>query len=308
MAQITSNSPAANMVKETTSTTGTGAKTLLGVRSPGRTVGSALANGDTAEFIIWHATLNEWETGLYTYSTTGPTLTLSGSPYASSNSNAAVSFSAGVKNVALIDPAGRVRPARTFRGNSGLATAAETDVSAAVMREVVSGAVLTQNSQQTATNATTNLGAGAYTVLANSLETTSEYSFEGLFMTGRGATLTALNCVIELLVNGTAVRTLTFAIPTSATQNRGGRVHGRLTMRTTGGSGTCMTSLIAYNDVVGTAGTLIESIDPARSATVPATTTIDTTVNRTIELRFRMSAAVATAYLHVLHCTITKER
>lgn len=99
-----------DLVKETTTTTGTGAKTLAGARAPAaRTVGSVLANGDTAEFTISHDTLNEWEIAVYTYASGPNTLTRVGSPLASSNGGAAVNFSAGTKKVDLVLPAARIR-------------------------------------------------------------------------------------------------------------------------------------------------------------------------------------------------------
>lgn len=90
-------------VKETTTTTGTGAITLLGTVSGFQTFGSVLANGDTTFYSISHTTANEWEIGFGTYSTTGPTITRT-AVYSSSNSNAAVTFSAGTKNVFITYP------------------------------------------------------------------------------------------------------------------------------------------------------------------------------------------------------------
>lgn len=93
----------ADLIKETSTSTGIGALTLLGARTPGRPFSATCANGDTFEYCITHATLNEYEIGLGTYSTTGPTITRT-TIYASSNSGSAVSFSAGVKNVDLVQP------------------------------------------------------------------------------------------------------------------------------------------------------------------------------------------------------------
>lgn len=91
-------------VKETTTTTGTGAVTLAGAAAGGfQALSSVLANNDTAFYAIVHTTSSEWEVGLGTYSTTGPTLTRT-VVYSSSNANAAVNFSAGIKNVFLTYP------------------------------------------------------------------------------------------------------------------------------------------------------------------------------------------------------------
>ena len=97
----------ANLVRDTTTTTGTGAKTLAGVAPlHHRTLAAAGAvTSDTVYLRISHATLNEWEVGNYTYNATGPTVTLIGAPLASSNAGAAVAFSAGTKDVAHVVPA-----------------------------------------------------------------------------------------------------------------------------------------------------------------------------------------------------------
>ncbi len=94
-----------DLVKDTSTTTGTGALTLANAAVNGfQTFGDVLANNDTCWYAIQHATLDEWETGLGTYSTTGPTLTRT-QVFASSNSGSAVSFSAGTKNCRLTLPA-----------------------------------------------------------------------------------------------------------------------------------------------------------------------------------------------------------
>ncbi len=170
------------------------------------------------------------------------------------------------------------------------------------------GGLLTQTTAQTATAATTNLTAGAVTILAADLVAGAEYEWEAVFYAGRGATVTATSVIVELLVNAAVVRTNTLAITTSATQNRGGRARGRITIRSVGAGGTAMMSLQTSHDLGGTVGALTDAIDPARSATSPATTAIDTTANRTTELRLRLSAATATCYLHLLHCTLRKVR
>jgi hypothetical protein len=98
------------------------------------------------------------------------------------------------------------------------------------------------------------------------------------------------------------------AITTTATQNRGGRSYGKFTIMTTGASGTAKVTLESNHDLGGTANTYLTTIDPARSATNPTATTIDTTVTRSTELRMRLSAATATVYLHLLHCTLRRTR
>lgn len=103
MAHIT-----ADLVKETTTTTGTGALALGGAAGVEyRTFGSVMANSDTCFYAVRSSGSSEWEIGVGTYSTTGPTLTRT-TVVASSNANAAVSFSAGTKDVFLDAPASKI--------------------------------------------------------------------------------------------------------------------------------------------------------------------------------------------------------
>lgn len=100
----------ADRVKETSSTTGTGALTLGGAMTGYRAFSSVCTTNDT----IWYAIqavdgsgapTGDWETGLGTYSGAN-TLTRT-TVYASSNSNAVVNFGAGTKQVWCGMPASR---------------------------------------------------------------------------------------------------------------------------------------------------------------------------------------------------------
>lgn len=96
---------AADRVRDTTTTTGTGSVTLANSAPTGyRTFGSVCANNDTVFYVIAHQSADEWEVGYGTYSTTGPALART-TVISSSNSNAAVNFSAGTKDVLLDSPA-----------------------------------------------------------------------------------------------------------------------------------------------------------------------------------------------------------
>lgn len=90
---------AADLVKETTTTTGTGALTLGGAVSGFRAFSAVMAASDTCFYgIIGGA---EWEFGVGTYNTTLTRTTV----LASSNAGAAVNFSAGTKDVFITNPA-----------------------------------------------------------------------------------------------------------------------------------------------------------------------------------------------------------
>lgn len=92
----------ADRVKETTTTTGTGAITLAGAVSGFRTFSSVMAAADVCYYAIVGGA--EWETGLGTFSTTLARTTV----YTSSNANALVNFSAGTKDVFITLPASRM--------------------------------------------------------------------------------------------------------------------------------------------------------------------------------------------------------
>ena len=94
----------ANRVKETTTTTGTGAVTLAGA-STGFQSFAIIGNTNTTYYTIAGQTGNEWEVGIGTYSITGPTLTRT-TVLANSSATqpSALSFSAGTKDVFVTYP------------------------------------------------------------------------------------------------------------------------------------------------------------------------------------------------------------
>ena len=95
----------ADRVKETTTTTGTGNVTLLGAVSKFLAFSARMANGDTCLYAIVHQTANEWEVGVGTFVSATPALART-TVLASSNSDTAVTFSAGTKDVFLNYAAG----------------------------------------------------------------------------------------------------------------------------------------------------------------------------------------------------------
>ena len=84
-------------VKETTSVTGTGTATLLGAATGFQSF-SVIGNGNTTYYCIAGQGTSEWEVGIGTYTSSGTTLART-TVISSSNSNAAVNFSAGTKDV-----------------------------------------------------------------------------------------------------------------------------------------------------------------------------------------------------------------
>jgi hypothetical protein len=96
----------ADRVKETTTVTGTGPATLAGAASGYRSFASQLSIGDTCAYAIVNANASEWEVGIGTYSAAN-TLTRT-TVQASTNANAIVSFTAGVKDVFMAPTANTI--------------------------------------------------------------------------------------------------------------------------------------------------------------------------------------------------------
>lgn len=92
-------------VKESATTTGTGSFTLAGAASGFKTFASRCSVSDTFYYAIVNASVGEWEVGYGTYS--GANTLARTTVLRSSNSDAAVSFSAGTKDVYITLPGDR---------------------------------------------------------------------------------------------------------------------------------------------------------------------------------------------------------
>lgn len=95
----------ADRVRETTTVTGTGTATLLGAVS-GYQSFSAVGDANTTYYVIANQSANEFEVGIGTFTASGTTLSRT-TVLSSSNANALVNFSAGVKDVFCDYPAGK---------------------------------------------------------------------------------------------------------------------------------------------------------------------------------------------------------
>lgn len=94
----------ADRVKETTTTTGTGAISLGGAADNFATFSSALSDGDTTYYAIVDENNSEYEVGLGTYASSGNTLART-TVLDSSNSGSAVDLASGSKDVFITYPA-----------------------------------------------------------------------------------------------------------------------------------------------------------------------------------------------------------
>ena len=91
-------------VKETSTSTGTGTFDLDGAVTGFETFVAGIATGNTTYYCISHQTADEWEVGTGTVTDASPD-TLSRTPISSSNSDSAVDFAAGTKDVFCTLPA-----------------------------------------------------------------------------------------------------------------------------------------------------------------------------------------------------------
>jgi len=105
----------ADRVRETATTTGTGTFTLAGAVSGFRSFSSGIGASNTCFYAIQHQTENEWEVGFGTVGSPATTLART-SVISSSNSNAAVSFSSGTKDVFVTQPADQLAPSNLIPG------------------------------------------------------------------------------------------------------------------------------------------------------------------------------------------------
>ena len=93
-------------VKETSTTTGTGSFAFAGAVSGFETFSAGVGNSNTTYYVIAHQTANEWEVGHGTLDGSSANIART-NVYTSSNSDSAVDFSAGTKNVFCALPASK---------------------------------------------------------------------------------------------------------------------------------------------------------------------------------------------------------
>tara|TARA_Y100000114_G_scaffold11190_1_gene8926 strand:+ start:503 stop:1885 length:1383 start_codon:yes stop_codon:yes gene_type:complete len=94
-------------VKETTTTTGTGTINLAGAETGFESFVAGVGNSNTCYYCIAHQTANEFEVGLGTVTDASPDTLARTTIISSSNSDSAVDFSAGTKDVFCTLPASK---------------------------------------------------------------------------------------------------------------------------------------------------------------------------------------------------------
>ncbi len=106
-------------VKDQTSSTSTGTINLDNISKPGfRTVSAAHTSGCTVNYLIISDNFLDWEVGQGVYTSGSPGTLTRVTVFASSNSNALVSFAAGNKTVITMPTAYDIRPVFKDNGSS----------------------------------------------------------------------------------------------------------------------------------------------------------------------------------------------
>jgi len=113
-------------VKETTTTTGTGAVALGGTSTGFDTFATGIGNNNTTYYTIAHQTADQWEVGLGTLDGTSANLTRT-TVLTSSSGGTAITFSAGTKDVFVTYPASKtMEETLTTQGDLVYASSANT--------------------------------------------------------------------------------------------------------------------------------------------------------------------------------------
>ena len=199
-------------VKETTTVVGTGTATLLGAVT-GYQSFSAIGNGNTCYYTI--AGPVEWEVGIGTYTSSGTTLSRD-TVLSSSNGGSLVSFSAGTKDVFVVQPSEKAvyTDASNIINTSGNGanTVSFTNVNASNV-VMVSGTISTNAANATdITNKTyvdglfsTGISYHAPVLVESPTALNATYNQPGGAGNGVGATLTNAGANVALSIDGVSL-------------------------------------------------------------------------------------------------------
>jgi hypothetical protein len=170
----------ADRVRDTTTTTGTGTVTLSGTAPTGYQNFSVIGNSNTTYYTINAG--SQWEVGIGTYSSTGPTLART-TVLASSNGGSLVDFSTGTKDVFVTYPAEEAVYQDGSSIKAGTAILGVPNGGTGVTTSTGTVAVVLSNSP---TLVTPTIGAASATSITNGLGAvgTPSYTFTGDTNTG----------------------------------------------------------------------------------------------------------------------------
>ena len=195
-------------VQETSTTTGTGAFTLIGAVTGFQSFLSGIGSGNTTYYCITDNTSN-WEVGLGTYTTNTLTRT---TILTSSNSNTAVSFGAGTKNVFCTQPAGKA----LYTDASGNAIALGTPASATLTN--ATGLPISTGVSGLGTGVSTFLGTPSSANLASAV---TDKTGSGVLVFGTSPTVnnpTVTNYVETVVAIGTVTTSNTISLTNGTVQ------------------------------------------------------------------------------------------
>jgi len=131
----------ADRVRETTTTTGTGAVTLGGAYTGFQTFSAAIGNANTTYYTLANVVSGEWEVGIGTYTSGANTLSRD-TVLASSNAGALVNFTSGSKDAFVTQPAERavyVNSANTTVSVPALSASADSQFTSTGAVQISSG-------------------------------------------------------------------------------------------------------------------------------------------------------------------------
>lgn len=204
----------ADRVKESTTTTGTGAVTLGGAFTGFRAF-SVIGNGNTTYYTISDSATGDWEVGIGTYTSASNSLSRD-TVLSSSNAGALVAFAAGTKEVIITQPSGRA----VYVDGTNVAAANSATIPNALLA----------NSSVTVGSTAISLG-GTATTLAG-LTSVASTGFTGA-LTGNASTATTLQTARTIAISGAVTGTATsfngsanITIPTTVSTTQGGVVYG----------------------------------------------------------------------------------